>query len=201
VKLTNEGSTESETQFTATGEFKYLMINLSRASSDDQKTYFINYFGMHQPDEFTISYPARSDTSYVVKTALVMEKGYDFKTGAKFFLKPRQFRNWTTKFDEEEKRSYDYFIDYPFVKSDTTIYILPEDMSVESLPKNKMLTFKYGYYEASYIFDQSTRQVSSIAHLKVTTQRFPASEYAEMKKFFDQVLDDGNQKIILVNRN
>ena len=49
--------------------------------------------------------------------------------------------------------------------------------------------------------DQTPHIVDSVATLDIKLFRIPAAKYLEAKQFFDQVLDDGNQKIILLSNN
>lgn len=198
VTLNEEGNAESKLTAASTGEFRYMMVSFSRIAEDKRKAFFINYFGMNQPDEFKISYRNASTSDFIMDVELFSEKGYDFKAGSKFFLKPRLFRNWTQKLPETEKRETDYFIDFPFQKYDTVVYILPRGFTVEALPKDKEISTPIASYKAKYWHDKEKNQVYSVSELSVREQQVPAGKYAEAKKFFDQVLEDGNQKIILL---
>jgi hypothetical protein len=198
VAMNEEGNAEIISSMAVTGEFKYLMINLSRISADKQKTYLIEHFGMNQPDEFNIRFHDSTDGGYYAKSAIFLEKLHDFKAGSKFFLKPRIFRNWTDRLPDTEKRQFDYFIEHPFIHTDTTIYELPAGFTVETFPKNRSFRIDQASYESKYWFDKNTSKLFSVARLEVDDQRIPAEKYTEAKKFFDMVLEDGNQKMILL---
>lgn len=201
IKLNAEGEAEIQTAMQCTGQFKYLMIELSRISADEQKAYLLSYFGMKQPDEFTLTYDARKGDSYVTNIELFAEKGYEFKAGSKLFFRPRTYKNWTTKLEENKERKQDFYIDYPFTKIDTTIFILPEGFDVETLPSAWKSQFSGGSYESSYWFDKASRKLYAVSRFTLLRHAIQPSAYGEAKKFFDQVLDDGNQKIILLNNN
>jgi len=132
---------------------------------------------------------------------ILCEKGYEFKAGAKMFLKPRIYKIWTEKLPSDSSRKFDYYLDFPCTKSDTTEYQLPEGFTVESLPKGRTISSTVGQFTSKYWFDEKTRKVFSTAVLEIKLFRVPAPKYQEAKQFFDQVLDDGNQKIILLNNN
>jgi len=201
IKLSAEGEAEIQTAMQCTGQFKYLMIELSRISADEQKTYLLNFFGMKQPDEFKLTYDVKKDQGYVTNIELFAEKGYEFKAGSKLFFRPRIYKNWSIKLEENKDRKQDFYIDYPFTKIDTTIFILPEGIEVETLPSAWKTQFSAGNYESNYWFDKPSRKLYAVSKLTLQKHNIQASAYQEAKKFFDQVLDDGNQKIILLNNN
>ena len=117
------------------------------------------------------------------------------------FLKPRIYKIWTEKLPADSSRKFDYYLDFPCSKSDTTEYQLPEGFTVESLPKGRSISSSVGLFTSKYWFDDKVKKVFSTAILEIKLFRVPAAKYQEAKQFFDQVLDDGNQKIIVLNNN
>jgi hypothetical protein len=109
------------------------------------------------------------------------------------------FKIWSHKLDHAEKRENDYFLDFPLIKSDTTSFHLPVGFTVESLPKNKSVSFPMGKYESTYWIDEKAGIVYSTARLEINNYKIEPALYEQARVFFDQVIDDGNQKIILKN--
>lgn len=201
VKLNTNGEAETNSLLKAGREFKYSMIGISMLSADKQKEAFLSEYKITQPDEFNIGFHANTDSGYTVTNELYWEKGYEFKAGAKLFLKPRIYKIWTEKLPFDSTRRFDYYLDFPCIKSDTTEYLLPEGFTVETLPKDRNISSIVGQFSSKYWFDEKEKKVFSIANLEIRLFRVPAAKYPEAKQFFDQVLDDGNQKIILLNNN
>jgi hypothetical protein len=166
-------------------------------SQDIQRTYVINQFGFVHPDNMQIGFSDRGKDNYQLSVKTNTEKVHDFKAGNKFFLRSRLYKIWSLKLDPQPNRKYDYLIEHPLTKSDTTLFLIPEGWSVESLPKNKTASFKYGRFESKYWFDESKRTVFSTVSLSIDNKIIPASVYEEARKFFDQIIDDGNQKLVL----
>ncbi len=201
ISLTPDGEATTQTAMTCTGEFKYMMIQLSKESASDQKTYLLDYFGMKQPDEFSLTYDAAQAAGYTTKIDLYAEKGYEFKAGSKFFFRPRTYKNWTTRLEENKERKLDYFIKFPFVKIDTTVFILSDGFQIETLPAARQSQFSGGSFESTYRYDPEAKKVFAVSKLVVNQSRIPAASYQEAKRFFDQVMEDGNQKLIFLNNN
>jgi hypothetical protein len=201
VKISADGEAETTSSLKADREFKYSMVGISMLSGDKQKEAFLSEYRITQPDEFNIGFNPSSDSGYIVTNELFWEKGYEFKAGAKIFLKPRIYKIWTEKLPADSSRKFDYYLDFPCTKSDTTEYQLPEGFTVESLPKGRSISSSVGLFTSKYWFDDKAKKVFSTAILEIKLFRVPAAKYQEAKQFFDQVLDDGNQKIIVLNNN
>ena len=199
INISPEGEAEVNAGFLSTGEYKYLLVNLSRQNSDVHKEYLVNILGSVNPDEFSMTFDNKNKSPFASNIHLQLEKIYEFKAGTKMFIRPRMFRIWSHKLDHVEKRENDYFLDFPLIKSDTTSFHLPEGFTVESLPKNKSVSFPLGKYESTYWIDEKARIVYSTARLEINNYKIEPALYEQARLFFDQVIDDGNQKIILKN--
>jgi hypothetical protein len=126
-----------------------------------------------------------------------MEKASDFVAGNKIFLRQRMCPIWRPQLPATEKRTQDFFFNYPFEKTDTTIYKLPDDHTVDVLPKEKQLKCEFGTYSTRHWYDDQQKAVITTARLVLNRHRIPAAKYAETKKFFDKVIEDGNQKLVI----
>src|SRR6185369_9327002 len=150
IDIAANGEAEINTGFLATGGYKYQLVNLSRENADIHKQYLVNVFGFNNPDEFSMTFDTKNKSPFESKIHLQMEKIYEFKAGTKMFIRPRMFKIWTHKLDHVEKRENDYYLDFPLIKSDSTSFHIPEGFIVESLPKNRSVSFPLGKYESFY---------------------------------------------------
>ena len=199
INIESEGEASMKSVIRSTGEYKYMLINISRESSDYYKKFAVSYFGVGNPDEFEMNFGKKEDSLFNCSIEMSVEKVFDFKAGTKLFIKPRMYKMWQHSLNNTEKRAKDYFLDHPLQKTDTTAFHLPEGFTVETLPKNKSISFPLGKYESSYWVDEKTHTVYSSACLIVNSFKIDPSQYEASRLFFDQVIDDGNQKIILKN--
>ena len=196
IKIANDATAEVNAQFLATGEYKYMLVNVSRETGDYHKQFAVNFFSIPNPEEFTMKFGTKPIQPFPCDMQLLLDKIQEFKAGNKMFIRSRMYKMWQTKLDPVDKRTNDYFLSHPLQKTDTTVFHLPEGFTVESLPKNNDISFPLGIYESHYWFDEKTRTIFSTARLIITSYKIESSMYDQARVFFDQVIADGNQKII-----
>jgi hypothetical protein len=196
VKLAEDGSGETTTVFNPTGVYKEYLDQMLKERKDDQKEGFVYNLGFKQPDDFDY---AKKDSTGLYTTVLNMaiEKVPEFTAGNKMFLAPRLYKFCKTQLTKYENRKLDYYFHHPYIHTDTTIFKLPANASVEALPKPKELSCAYATYATKYWYNETEKAVYSTASLVLKQNRIPAAGYAEIKKLFDEVLTDANQRIVV----
>jgi hypothetical protein len=192
INLNEDGSGTTVTSLASKGKFKYILNEMVNAKKDDQKEMIMRWLGFKQPDEFTIM---KKDKT--LDLDLKIEKIPQFSAGSKMFLNPRINPVWKTVLPKSENRKQDYYFDAPFIRTDSTVYSLPEGYIAESLPPVSALKCDYGSYSANYSYDKEKNQLVSITRLELTHNKIPAGKYAEVKKFFDGVLSEDTQKMVI----
>ena len=156
----------------------------------------MNDLGFIQPDEFEIHYDKKNDQK-LVEATMSMEKIPDFTAGSKMFLNPRIYKLWSYALPKAENRTQDFYFYHPLIKTDTTIYHLPDGYVVETLPKTKELKFEYGSYTTSYGFDEKQRSITTTARLVLNEYKIPVEKFTAAKKFFNDVLAEYAEKIVI----
>jgi transglutaminase-like putative cysteine protease len=196
IELQADGSGISKSEVRSGGEYRESMDELMIAKTDDQKEYLVNSLGFKHPDEFTIS---RKESQGLLGTALEMsyEKIPEFVAGNKMFISPRPYKIIMWKLPKAENRKLDYYFHHPFEKGDTTILRLPEGFTMEALPKSKELSCPYATYSTKYWFNEGEKAVYSTATLVLKQHKIPAADFAVVKKFFDEILLDDAQRIVI----
>jgi hypothetical protein len=195
IDMQETGEGKSMTTITATGEYNRSMRELLNAKTDDQKEYIIHEWGFKQPDEFTLS---KKDDSYRISLLeMAFEKVPEFTAGSKMFLNSRLYKLWPHKMAEYSSRKQDFYFDFPLTKTDTTVFKLPAGASVEALPKTKDLSCAYATYNTRYWYSETEKAIYSTATLVLKSHKIPAAAYADVKKFFDEVMMDDTQRIVV----
>lgn len=197
VNINEDGSGNTESLMTTTGEYKYEQLALSQEKADVQKQYFVNGFGFPNPDEFALSFGEKSILPLNTKIQLKIEKVNDFMAGNKMFLRPRIYKIWSSKLPSHENRTEDFLFECPFEKTDTTVYKLPAGYKVEALPKEKQIKFDFGSYNSKHWFDEQQKAIVITAKLVLTQHHIPAERYASVKNFFNEVMMDDSQRIVI----
>jgi Domain of Unknown Function with PDB structure (DUF3857) len=197
VKLNEDASGESESDIKTSGEFKQELIHyIMNEKKDEQKKYLVNHLGFIQPDDFEFTNDSKHDSS---ETAFkfYIDKIPEFTAGSKMFLNPRIYKIWDMALPSDEKRAQDYYFEHPFIKVDTTSYILPENYTIENLPKARDKKFEYGSFKTNYTYDEKTNTVTSAALLTLSQNVIPADKYVMTYKFFSNVIDEYTEKIVI----
>ena len=197
IDLAEDGSGMVSVSLNTTGEYKQeLMSYIDDQKKDDQKRFLVNYIGYIQPDEFQINYD-KVDKKAATTMTMSIGKIPEFTAGKKFFLNPRIYQIWKRALPKAEHRTQDFYFQHPMIKIDTTIYKLPEGFGIETLPKAKKVIFEYGSFNASYEFDESKKEIRSIAKLELNEYKIPAAHFLATKSFFNEVLEEYTEKIVI----
>lgn len=197
IKIEDDGSGHAQVTLKNDGEYKQDILNyVATEKKDDQKKFLVNNIGFINPDEFEITISKNNpgaETIIKMKT----EKIPEFTAGNKMFLNPRIYKIWNYNLPKAEGRTQDFYFQHPFVKTDSTIYLLPPGYTIETLPKPKTFHFEYGSFSSSYFFDVTKNLITVNARLVLNQHKIPVAKFAAAKKFFDQVLEEYAEKIVI----
>jgi hypothetical protein len=197
VILNDDASGESESVMESKGEYKEEIIEyVLNEKKDDQKEYLVKRLGFSQPDEFELT-TARNDHSAKTSFKLEIEKVPEFSAGSKMFLNPRIYKMWSGILPKDDKRIHSFYFPFPFIKTDTTVYQLPDTYTVENLPKSKDQKFAYGSFSTKYSYDEKANTITSVAFLELNQNVIPADKFAETSKFFSGVIKEYTEKIVI----
>ncbi|MBQ3770711.1 MAG: DUF3857 domain-containing protein [Bacteroidaceae bacterium] len=75
--------------------------------------------------------------------------------------------------------------------------LIPEDYEIEEIPAGKLLTFKDGELEAKIDIKQQGRLITTVYDFNVNNSFILAADYAELQKFWTELLDINSLKIVL----
>lgn len=196
IRLQNDGSGDVETIFHSTGEYRETIDDILKEKKDEQKESLVLGLSFKQPDDFELS-KKDAEPLHTAILKMSIEKVPEFTAGSKLFLAPRLYKIWTRKLPKAENRRLDFYFNFPLEKYDTTVYVLPEGYKVDVLPPAKESKTEYSSYTAKSWYDEDKRSVYSYVQVILKQHVIPAARYAEVKKFFDDVLINDGQKIVI----
>jgi hypothetical protein len=197
VLINSDGTADASMQIRSTGEYRDVFIGLGTQRTDEQKKFLINYLNLKQPDSFEILNQSDKDGVKEVKINLLYNQLSDISVGGKYFYKPRIFDLVKFTVPHLERRTSDFYIEHPMSKKSTTVYTLPQDLEIETLPSNTKHTFSHGNYSAEYSYDKVKNQMTAVARFELNNNIIPASSYNEMQKHFDDVAKSMNKKFVV----
>ncbi len=193
VKLEEDGSGSASINMLTTGEYKEHFI--SKEKKDDQKKYLVNELGFIQPDDFELA--GKINGNETLSWNLLFEKIPSFSTGNKMFLHPRIYKIWKNALPASTNRKLDFYFQHPFIKEDSTVYLLPAGFTIEALPETKKFDFEFGNFSTVYSYDIIKNEVLIVTQLTLTNYHITSVGFAEAKAFFDKVLAEYNGKIVI----
>lgn len=196
IKLNEDGSGEMETIFNSAGEYSDIIEDILKQKQDEQKQSLVLDLSFKQPDEFEISRKG-DESSHSAILKMSIEKVPEFTAGSKVFLSPRLYKIWGRKLSKTEDRKLDFYFNFPFEKTDTTVYVLPNGYKIDVLPPAKELKTEFTAYTSKSWYDESQRSVYTTVQIILKHHVVPASKYNEVKKFFDDILIHEGQKIVV----
>jgi len=196
IMLNEDGSGIIETIFNTAGEYREIIDDILKAKRDEQKQALVMDLSFKQPDDFELSKKVGGST-HTVLLKMSIEKVPEFSAGSKLFLAPRLYKIWSGKLPKADKRRLDFYFNFPFEKRDTTVYVLPAGYKVDALPPTREFKTENTSYISKCWYDETQRSVYSSVQIILKKHVIPAAKYSETKKFFDDVLMNDGQKIVI----
>jgi hypothetical protein len=196
VMLKEDGSGDMETALHTAGEYKEMIDDILKAKRDEQKQSLVTDLSFKQPDDFELS-KKEGESTHTALLKMSIEKVPEFSAGSKLFLAPRLYKIWGRKLPKTDNRRLDFYFNFPFEKTDTTVYVLPAGYKVDALPPAKEFKTEYASYLSKCWYDETQKAVYSSVQIILKQHVIPAAKYAEIKKFFDDVLINDGQKIVV----
>ncbi len=197
IKLNENGSGSAEVNIHHKGVYTEISNYLFDSEEQTRKSYLIHRQGFKQPDELLMEKKdEKNRNDYIAHYEMTFEKIPEFSAGAKHFLSGRLYKFWNDALPKTEHRQNDYYLDFPLIKTDTTIYQLPEGFIAENLPASTTIKSGIGTFKSSYLYNADKREVMTVSNIRIETHVVPALQYEETAKFFSDILKEQQQKII-----
>ena len=128
---------------------------------------------------------------------LLLRKLHEFNAGSKYFIRPRLNKIWFNNLTASESRMTDFYFPFPFEKRDTSILLLTDRFKLETPTTEKQIDNPYGYYHSKSWWNEKENAVYTATTLILKKHKVLAADYTMVKSFFDAVLQDDSQRIIV----
>jgi hypothetical protein len=116
----------------------------------------------------------------------------------RMFLKLNQFAS-SLRVPKNEERTIPFELRYGFIDTDTVHYIVPQDYTIESLPKSIDLNTKFGQYFFSVTSQEN--KIAAIRNFASEKNTFDAKDFKEYYDFKKQIANADKSRIVLVKKN
>ncbi|MBK7885194.1 MAG: hypothetical protein IPJ81_16430 [Chitinophagaceae bacterium] len=195
VLLDEEGGAATNSSFFYKGEFNDFFEQMQQYSNDKRKWGFGEYLYFKNADEFqTAGFDVTASTLHVTAG---YQQLFDFKAGSKYFFKPKILKFSEAVAQQNENRQSPYIFNYPYLKSDTTIYNLGRYFAVESLPAKKIIKNEYAVYEQDVQYNSADSTITTITTFILKHNIIPSKNYKELAAFFSEMNQMEHNKIVI----
>ena len=197
IYLNEDGGSKTTSNIYCSGDFWNLFHEIIQQNKEDQKSIFINYLHYKIPEYFQLEKQRDSVGGKLFTLNLSYDQQYDFKSGNKYFYQARINTLYAGNTKLSPGNNFNYMFDFPYTKTDTTVFILPSEYYVESLPEIKTISNNYAYYRSEFLKNNSGNIITAIAQFSIKKSIIPSESYTDAQSFFNQVMQNENEKIII----
>ncbi|KAI9450903.1 transglutaminase domain protein [Russula earlei] len=125
----------------------------------------------------------------------ITSPNYASITGKRLFVVPNLFERMP-KLPTDKSRQFDIVYSNAYLNIDSIEIQIPVGFTVEAMPKDIVLDNKFGRYSIHYKVNNN--QVTLVRSIERNTARFPASDYTDFVKFYDEMYKGDRARIVLV---
>jgi len=125
----------------------------------------------------------------------ITSPNYASITGKRLFVVPNLFERMP-KLSTDKPRQFDIVYTHAYLDIDSIEIQIPAGFTVEAMPKDIVVDNKFGRYSIHY--KVSNDMVTMVRSSERNVARFPASDYPDFVKFYDDMYKGDRARIVLV---
>ena len=175
-------------------EFEGLYYALKNTDTKETNDILASQLRVHKPaisqfrKEELLDIPPRLDLYFTTDC-----EDFAAQTGMRMFIPVNPSKTGVKNLLTGSSRKYDIVMDIHKFQNDTIIIQIPEGYSIENQPKAVEIQSPYGYFKSNII--EKNKQIVYTQTLEIKKGRYPATEFDEIKKFYNRIETIQNGKI------
>ena len=133
-----------------------------------------------------------------------LEISYNFKSKEsldiienKIFINPLYDKNYESNPFKNVTRHYPVDLGVPIKETVMAVFQIPNGYTVESLPNSAMVQLPENAGNFSFSVTQQDDKVTITSRLSINKVEFSVEEYPFLKEFFDHIINNQSQQIVL----
>lgn len=168
-------------------------------SPEDRKKYLNELFYLPTYSIVNSHYEEQQGPHPVVNEDLhVVASNYASVSGKRLFIAPNVFDRSRIRLPADSVRKYDYINDNAHTDIDSVEIAVPSGYQVEAMPGPIDIDGPFGRFKTSIIFADD--KLVYYRYLQQSAARYPPAEYASLVKFYEQLYQSDNQRVVLVKK-
>lgn len=167
--------------------------------ADERKKYLNELFYLptytvdkSQYDEQLGPYPIVNENLHVLVS------NYASVSGKRLFINPNVFDRSQRRLAADSIRKYDYINKSAYTDIDSVVIAIPAGYEVEARSKDVAIQGEFGTFRTSLRFEND--KLIYYRYLQQSSARWPPAEYAALVKFYEQLYQADNQRVVLVKK-
>lgn len=197
IKVTKDGEAQMSSQISCTGDFYRYFHHAKQLEREELKRFLVQNLDYKSPDDFKFS-ETGDGKQHEFRIDFGYDQVYDFKAGSKYFFRPRMYNICDEDVKPDSNRTKDYIFQFPYQKTDTTVYQLPDGWKPDALPPVKELDTQYGYYRKEVSRDADGKGITIVTTLILKKHIVPAKEYRALSDFFQDIRKSDGVKLVIL---
>ncbi|RYZ19863.1 MAG: DUF3857 domain-containing protein [Chitinophagaceae bacterium] len=118
--------------------------------------------------------------------------------GKRLFVAPNFLNRSRTQFEEEEERKFPIYLRQSYTDIDSVDLTIPDGFEVEAMPKAVQLRTAYGNYSTEY--SVKGNQLHYVRRRECWPANFPASEWEQVRTFYNSIYKADRASIVFVKK-
>ena len=199
VTISPDGDASIGNKTRSSGDAASFFQYISQLSSDEQKEALVEHLLYKNPEELLVTTATGpDDVEFAIQRSY--NKLFQFKAGGKYFY-PLCINKLATDKVKPFQRTTEFLFQYPYSKSDTTVFKLPEGHVLEVVPANKEISTKHSFYKRTCRYDKAANTLTAVSVLHLKNHVIPAADYAGMVQFFRSVNELEEETFVLLKES
>ena len=175
--------------------------DMADAMSAEERTKYLNrLFSLPTYSVDKSHYEEKKGPMPVVTEDLhVVAPNYAGVSGRRLFITPNVFDRSRVRLPADSIRKYDFINDEAHTDIDSVIIAVPSGYQVEAMPKDVAINGHFGSFRSSVRFEND--KLVYYRFLQQSEGRYPPAEYTALVKFYEQLYQSDNQRVVLVKKD
>ena len=195
--ISDDGTLKAEVNILSTGLEQEVANSLYHNRTQKQRDeYYNKAFDLSTYKAENISYKeTKGKIPSMNEHVSITADGFATITGKRIFIHPNLIRE-SMKLPTDQTRKFDIVYPYSYIKTDSIILNIPTGYTPEALPKDVSIKNKFGSYSIAYSIKGNS--IELIRTVTRSENRFPASDYPDMVKFYDDMNKADRARMVFV---
>lgn len=197
ITLHKDGSGTASLNLQAKGDFQSMFLHaLSESDEIEKKNFLVNQLKLKAADSYQIKC-SNEDHNAMATIELAYDQVPEISTQHKIFLNKSLLGLCNENLPLTEHRTMDFYVEFPYQKTDTTTYILPVNYVPEHSTESKTISTEYFNYDETIFFQSQFSTLDVISKLELKKHIVRAEDYNNMLASYNEIMEYCNRKIII----